>query len=262
MIKYLYLYIFFDFKVNICYFSDNKKYKGYKMNNEYLLNFLSEFYSQNKACSEQFVNTLADFLLANKNTLVTEEFRPYINNLHSLWTINALPEILKGRIYISDALLNSFLGQIVSHINLVKTIDANCYGNGSIDFMVEHKFGRFLIKGELNKLIHNKKESQMQFCISKKEDITSGIGMIFQKFTAGIANKVLEDSLNKNYSNGIKFNFGQDVITMDFKEFLEKSILNKYKLMDKLLINLIEINKVTVLNGGLEVGFKFKHNEN
>ena len=193
-----------------------------------------------------------------KDIVVNEDLRPLVAPLYNLWTINALPEILNGRLFISEAFINSMLTQVSANSSVLKSIDVNCYDSGNVDFMVSHQMGRFLIKGEIVECSHNNQKSILVFCINNKQVLSDGsISKIFSQLTMNVINKALDNMLNKSLPNGIKFIYGADVVTVDFKDFIARSILKKYKLFERCLADWVVIEKALVVDGGIELRLKF-----
>ena len=136
------------------------------MDNQQIIDLCKLFYTEKTSESISFINTVADFVLENKDIVVNEDLRPLVAPLYNLWTINALPEILNGRLFISEAFINSMLTQVSANSSVLKSIDVNCYDSGNVDFMVSHQMGRFLIKGEIVECSHNNQKSILVFCIN------------------------------------------------------------------------------------------------
>lgn len=232
------------------------------MDNQQIIDLCKLFYTEKTSESISFVNTAADFILENRDIVVNEDLRPLVAPLYNLWTINALPEILNGRLFISEAFINSMLTQVSANSSVLKSIDVNCYDSGNIDFMVSHQMGRFLIKGEIVECSHNNQKTILVFCINNKQVLSDGsISKIFSQLTMNVINKALDNMLNKSLSNGIKFIYGADVVTVDFKDFIARSILKKYKLFDRYLADWVFIEKAIVVDGGIELRLKFKNDE-
>ena len=76
-----------------------------------------------------------------------------------------------------------------------------------------------------------------------------------------VINKALDNMLNTTLSNGIKFIYGADVVTVDFKEFVARSILKKYKIFEHFIADWVVIEKAIVLDGGIELRLKYKNEE-
>ena len=232
------------------------------MDNQQIIDLCKLFYTEKTSEAISFINTVADFILENKDIVVNEDLRPLVAPLYNLWTINALPEILNGRLFISEAFINSMLTQVSANSSVLKSIDVNCYDSGNIDFMVSHQMGRFLIKGEIVECSHNNQKSILVFCINNKQVLSDGsISKIFSQLTMNVINKALDNMLNKSLPNGIKFIYGADVVTVDFKDFIARSILKKYKLFERCLADWVVIEKALVVDGGIELRLKFKNDE-
>ena len=232
------------------------------MDNRQIIDLCKNFYEQKKSESISFINAVADYLLDNKETAVSEDIRPLVAPLYNLWTINALPEIINGRLFISEAFINSMLTQVSAKSTVLKSIDVNCYDSGNIDFMVSHQMGRFLIKGEIVECCHNNQKTTLVFCINNKQVLSDGsISKLFSQLTMNVINKALDNMLNTTLSNGIKFIYGADVVTVDFKEFVARSILKKYKIFEHFIADWVVIEKAIVLDGGIELRLKYKNEE-
>lgn len=232
------------------------------MDSQLIIEICKNFYNQKKGETISFVNTVADFIEENQEELFPDEYRPLIKPLYNLWTINAFPEILNGRLFLSEAYLNSLLTQVSANSSVIKSIDVNCYDSGSIDFMISHQMGRFLIKGEIVECCHNSHKTNLVFCINNKQVMSDGsLSKIFSQITMNVLNKALDNILNQNLSNGIKLIYGSDVVTIDFKDFITRSFLKQIKIFDYFLADWVNIEKAIVMDGGIELRLKFRNDE-
>ncbi len=230
------------------------------MDAKIVLGLIKNFYKQKPEETEKFINTVADFILENRRdpTIVNPKIRPLIVPLHNLWTTNALTEIADGRLFISEAFINSFLGVQIKDNHSFKSVDVNCYESGTIDCMVEHTMGRFLIKAELIECVHDQKKSNIVFCINDKKVISSGgLQQLLASVTLKLANTFLSKYLNTTLRNGIKLVYGSDVLTVDFAELLNNSELFNHLVDEKPIKYLVNISKATVVDGGIELGLKY-----
>ncbi len=233
------------------------------MDYKYLINFSKNLYAQKREEMESFINSIVDFLMANRDdpAIVTEEFKPLIIPAYNLWTTNALPELIEGRLFISEAFLNNLLGVILGKSTTVKTIDVNCYGNGSMDCMIEHRMGKFLIKGEMIECIHDPHKTNLVLCVNERKALNMGLSKLFSSLAMNMVSNLLDKNLNANYRNGIKMIFASDILTIDFKDFISKVFINRYDFMDKKITDLIYITGATVVDGGIELRLKYNVND-
>ncbi len=221
------------------------------------------FYEQRPREAERFVNAVADFLLENRDdpAIVDPGVGRYVPYLHNIWTTNALPEIVDGRLFISEALINSFIGTSIREsesFKSVKSVDINCYGSGVIDCMVEHSLGRFLIRAEIAEWVHDNRKSCVVFCINDKKVMS---GNTLQKMITGaimtLVNNFLLKDLNRTLRNGVKLIYGEDVLTVDFSGAVAASDFLQRSIGDRRLCQLVGIQKAVVLDGGIELSLKY-----
>lgn len=233
------------------------------MDTKYLIELCKNLYEQKHDETESFINSIADFLLANKDnsSIIADEFKPLVVPIYNLWTTNALSELLEGRLFISEAFLNNLASVIVGKSSIIKSIDVNCYGNGTMDCMIEHRMGRFLIKGELVECVHNSHKSNLIVSINDKKNLNVGLGKLFSPLAMNMANGLLEKNLNKTCRNGIKMVYASDVVTIDFKDFIRKLFVNRYEIMGKKLSDLVSVTQAMVVDGGIELRLKYNVNE-
>ncbi|MBQ8707049.1 MAG: hypothetical protein IJ523_03050 [Succinivibrionaceae bacterium] len=230
------------------------------MNLKALLEIGKELYAQRPEETMQFANTVADFLMDNRDNpaVVDPRFSHLIEPLHNLWAINALPEIADGRVFISEALINTFLGTQIKDNDSFKSVDVNCYGSGTIDCLVEHSMGRFLIKAEILECVHDQKKSNLVLCINDKKVMSSGgLQKLLASVTMTLANNFLGKYLNQTLRSGVKLIYGSDVLTVDFAALLKNSELGQYMVDDKPAVYIVTIQKATVVDGGIELSLKY-----
>jgi hypothetical protein len=226
-----------------------------------ILEICRHFYEQKPEKAMSFADDVADFLLENKNNpdVINPGFSKLIEPLHSLWATNALPEIVNGRLFMSEAFINSFIGTQIAGHESIKSIDINCYGSGTVDCLVAHSVGRFLIHAELVECVHDQKKSNIVFSIIDKK-VMSSEGLVQKLLVSAIMpvfNTFLSKTLNQTMRNGLKLIYGSDVLTIDFADLLKNSALGKYTVDDRSAAYLISIQKATVVDGGIELSLKY-----
>jgi hypothetical protein len=226
-----------------------------------ILEISRHFYEQKPDEAMHFANDVADFLLENKNNpeVINPAFKKLVDPLHNLWATNALPEIVNGRIFLSEAFINSFIGTQIAGNESVKSVDINCYGSGTIDCLISHSVGRFLVHAELVECVHDPKRSNIVFSISDKK-VMSSEGLVQKLLVSAIMpvfNTFLSKTLNQTLRNGLKLIYGSDVLTIDFADMLKNSALGKYTVDDRSAVYLVSIQKATVVDGGIELSLKY-----
>lgn len=233
------------------------------MDYKYLIGFCKNLYAQKRDETECFINSVADFLLANRENpaIVSEEFKSLILPLYNLWTTNVLSELKEGRLFISEAFLNNLLGVILARSSTIKTADINCYGNGSMDCMIEHRMGRFLIKGEIVECINDAHKSNLVLCINEKRALNGGLSKLFSSLAMNMVNNLLEKNLNMTCRNGIKLIYASDILTIDFRDFLKNVSVNRYEILDKRPSELVHVLQALVVDGGVELRLKYNVND-
>lgn len=228
------------------------------MENSYIARLFRSMLASKKDAVEGVFNAFVDFMLENRDNpeIVPSELSDIVPAIHNLYAQNALGELANGRMFISDGFLNSAALHLANNSSVINSIDIVCYGGGTMDFVVSHQMGKFLIKGDVMECHHDSKSSRLLFCINEKKVVSAGLSQMFASLTKSLAVKFLDKTFNRSLPNGLRFTYAADVITVDFAEYIENLPFN-YRVGGRKISDFVAIEKVDVVEGGLELKLKY-----
>lgn len=174
-----------------------------------------------------------------------------------IWSVQELEEILTGKVMIPYSLLNEQLAgkNINSDVQDIALSDA-----GDKKFKVElnhKKYGKISCVGEVISFVHNAEDSSFSFrIVEKKIEDTSFIFKIMANIGFFVFSKIL--GTVPTIVENIDLKLNNDIVTVNFKEFLENSNWGQKEIFGKPVVNMLQVDCVTAEKEGFCVSTNLK----
>ena len=179
-----------------------------------------------------------------------------LEEIKQVWSAQTIKDLLNGSLIISYDLINKQLAEhsISPSVNdiVISPVEDNLL---NIKFKHE-QYGAISCTGEIIAFKHNDKESYLSFKIKEKE--IKGKNII-SKIIADIGYFIFTKLLGKfpKFSDEINVSMTEDILKVDFREYLLKSNFNK-KIMGKDTINLVDVLSLEPSVEGIKVNTNLK----
>ena len=179
-----------------------------------------------------------------------------LKEIKQVWSAQTIKDLLNGTLIISYDLINKQLAEhsISPSVNdiVISPVEDNLL---NIKFKHE-QYGAISCTGEIIAFKHNDKESYLSFKIKEKE--IKGKNII-KKIIADIGYFIFTKLLGKfpKFSDEINVSMTEDILKVDFREYLLKSNFNK-KIMGKEIINLVDVLSLEPNVEGIKVNTNLK----
>ena len=179
-----------------------------------------------------------------------------LKEIKQVWSAQTIKDLLNGTLIISYDLINKQLAEhsispSVSDI-VISPVEDNLL---NIKFKHE-QYGDISCTGEILAFNHNDKESYLSFKIKEKEIKAKNI---ISKIITVIGYCIFIKLLGKfpKFSDEINVSMTEDILKVDFREYLLKSNFNK-KIMGKDTINLVDVLSLEPSVEGIKVNTNLK----
>ena len=198
--------------------------------------------------------SLMDMVKVNFN--IPNVGKESFEEIKQVWSAQTIKDLLNGTLIISYDLINKQLAEhsISPSVNdiVISPVEDNLL---NIKFKHE-QYGAISCTGEIIAFKHNDKESYLSFKIKEKE--IKGKNII-SKIIADIGYFIFTKLLGKfpKFSDEINVSMTEDILKVDFREYLLKSNFNK-KIMDKDIINLVDVLSLEPNAEGIKVNTNLK----
>lgn len=183
-----------------------------------------------------------------------QDFSPVIRVVRDTWDHQTLKEILEGKVYLSDAMLNEILAKRITgrEDSPLSSVRLLCHGNGRMDIAAMTRNGDSLeLSGTIEKFVHKGDASCLVYRVRKHSMPGHGISSwLFSQVSLSMAQRLVgRIEAPENLPTKIDHN----TITVDFSKVLEESRFGQAELEGTRLLDMLEIKSAKPKEGGLEV---------
>ena len=180
------------------------------------------------------------------------KYRPLIEAYREIGGTDALKELLDGTIVIPDSVTNLALAGMIAPSSNIKEAKIRSTADGKITFEADTtKLGRIEFSGKIEKFVHNKDESQMQYKVEERELKDQGLlSWIVSRIPVSYAEKLFgKVDLGDNLTTSINGN----TVTVDFATLLQTTKLASVLIDGTSALDLVEVKEIEPRDGAIAV---------
>ncbi len=192
-----------------------------------------------------------------------QDFSPVIQVVRDTWDHQTLGEILEGRVYLPDDVLNEMLAERVTgrENTPLSSLRLTCHENGIMDIDAMTKKGdKVELSGTIEKFIHKGDTSCLVYRVKKHRLPGHGISSwLFSQVSLAMAQRLMgKVETPENLPTSIQHN----TVTVDFSRILAESKFGRAELEGSRLLDMLEIKEAKPKEGGLEIDVDFHVDDN
>lgn len=182
-----------------------------------------------------------------------ESLKPLYYIVRDTWTHETLADIAKGKVFISDEMLNSAVSERLSSDgnSPLSEIKLKC-GDNRLDIFTRAKDGeRLELSGRLTEFVHRGDSSYMTYKIDKHKWPGHGIySWLFANLSLSVVQSLMGDlQLPENFP----LTFKGSTLTVDFSDIVNKSAFGKARVGPIYLKDAVVIENAVLKEGGIEL---------
>lgn len=184
-----------------------------------------------------------------------KDYGPAIKVIQNTWDKESLLEISQGKLFVPDDMLNKAIAERIPADSSVKSVTVTSHANGRMDIKADtKKVGPVELSGEIQEFVHNGSQSYMVYRVRERNLPQHGLmSWIFSRISLSMAERMVGHiELSEDLPIEIKHN----TVRIDYSKVLAESDFGKTQFQGHRLLDMVEIEKATPKDGGIEFDTK------
>ena len=184
-----------------------------------------------------------------------KDYGPAIKVIQNTWDKESLLEISQGKLFVPDDMLNKAIAKRIPADSSVKSVTVTSHANGRMDIKADtKKVGPVELSGEIQEFVHNGSQSYMVYRVRERNLPEHGLmSWIFSRISLSMAERMVGHiELSEDLPIEIKHN----TVRIDYSKVLAESDFGKTQFQGHRLLDMVEIEKATPKDGGIEFDTK------
>ncbi len=184
-----------------------------------------------------------------------KDYGPAIKVIQNTWDKESLLEISQGKLFVPDDMLNKAIAKRIPADSSVKSVTVTSHANGRMDIKADtQKVGPVELSGEIQEFVHNGSQSYMVYRVRERNLPEHGLmSWIFSRISLSMAERMVGHiELSEDLPIEIKHN----TVRIDYSKVLAESDFGKTQFQGHRLLDMVEIEKATPKDGGIEFDTK------
>lgn len=184
-----------------------------------------------------------------------KDYGPAIKVIRNTWDKESLLEISQGKLFVPDDMLNKAIAERIPADSSVKSVTVTSHANGRMDIKADtQKVGPVELSGEIQEFVHNGSQSYMVYRVRERNLPEHGLmSWIFSRISLSMAERMVGHiELSEDLPIEIKHN----TVRIDYSKVLAESDFGKTQFQGHRLLDMVEIEKATSKDGGIEFDTK------
>lgn len=180
-----------------------------------------------------------------------QDYGPVLKVLQGTWSKETLQEIVDGKVYVPDEIINEALAKRLAEEpgQPLKMLKLTSHENGRLDIEAETEKERPKLSGKIKEFVHNTDKSYMLYHISSKRLPGHGLmSWLFSQLSLSMVQGMVGD-IRISESLPLKID-GNDVL-IDCKQVLEASKFGQTAYRGHRLLDMLEIKSAEPREGGI-----------
>jgi len=184
-----------------------------------------------------------------------KDYAPVFTVIRKTWSNETLKEIMDGKVFVPDDMLNEMLTKNISEESQITALKVTSRDTGRLDIYAEtKKLGRLEFSGTIEECIHNAEGTHISYRVRERELLDHGLGSwIFSRISLSMTQKIMGGI---RFSDEVPTKIRHNTITVDLTKVLEASELAKTEFRGYRLIDMVEIEGAKPKQGGIEIDTK------
>ena len=180
-----------------------------------------------------------------------QDYGPVLQVIRNTWDKESLLDISQGRLFVSDDVLNQAIADRIPADSSVKSVVVASHANGRMDVRAEtEKIGLVELSGEIQAFVHDKDQSYMVYRVRERNLPDHGLmSWVFSRISLSMAERLVG---HIELSDDLPIEIQHNTVRIDYRKVLDESDFGKTEFRGYRLSDMIEIDKATPKDGGIE----------
>ncbi|MCH3958088.1 MAG: hypothetical protein LKE51_00405 [Selenomonas sp.] len=180
-----------------------------------------------------------------------QDYGPVIQVIQNTWDKESLLEISQGKLFVPDDVMNKAIAKRIPADSTVKSVTIASHANGRMDVRAEtEKVGPVELSGEIQEFVHNGDQSYMVYRVRERNLPDHGLmSWVFSRISLSMAERLVG---HIELSDDLPMQIQHNKVRIDYSKVLAESDFGKTEFQGHRMLDMIEIDKATPKDGGVE----------
>ncbi len=180
-----------------------------------------------------------------------QDYGPVIQVIQNTWDKESLLEISQGKLFVPDDVMNKAIAKRIPADSTVKSVTIASHANGRMDVRAEtEKVGPVELSGEIQEFVHDGDKSYMVYRVRERNiPDHSLMSWVFSRISLSMAERLVG---HIELSEDLPVQIQHNSVRIDYSKVLSESDFGKTEFQGHRLLDMVEIDKATPKDGGVE----------
>ena len=180
-----------------------------------------------------------------------QDYGPVIQVIQNTWDKESLLEISQGKLFVPDDVMNKAIAKRIPADSTVKSVTIASHANGRMDVRAEtEKVGPVELSGEIQEFVHDGDKSYMVYRVRERNIPDHGLmSWVFSRISLSMAERLVG---HIELSEDLPVQIQHNSVRIDYSKVLSESDFGKTEFQGHRLLDMVEIDKATPKDGGVE----------
>ena len=180
-----------------------------------------------------------------------QDYGPVIQVIQNTWDKESLLEISQGKLFVPDDVMNQAIAKRIPADSTVKSVTIASHANGRMDVRAEtEKVGPVELSGEIQEFVHDGDKSYMVYRVRERNIPDHGLmSWVFSRISLSMAERLVG---HIELSEDLPVQIQHNSVRIDYSKVLSESDFGKTEFQGHRLLDMVEIDKATPKDGGVE----------
>ena len=180
-----------------------------------------------------------------------QDYGPVIQVIQNTWDKESLLEISQGKLFVPDDVMNKAIAKRIPADSTVKSVTIASHANGRMDVRAEtEKVGQVELSGEIQEFVHDGDKSYMVYRVRERNIPDHGLmSWVFSRISLSMAERLVG---HIELSEDLPVQIQHNSVRIDYSKVLSESDFGKTEFQGHRLLDMVEIDKATPKDGGVE----------
>lgn len=181
-----------------------------------------------------------------------KDYGPVITVLRNTWSHETLKEIIEGKVFVSDEVMNDIIAKNIREDSNVTSVLVTSTAKERLEILADTKnMGKIKLSGTIEEFVHDGGQTYVTYKVRERSLPEHGLGSwIFSRLSLSMTQKLMG---NLSFSDEIPTKISGNTIRVDLSKALAATDFAKTEFRGHRLADMLRIEGAKPKKGGIEI---------